>query len=238
MKMHRCVVVTVVGLLALLLGLEALAEVRVVTSRRGDYRDTRVLTGGRTDGVWAPVTRRGTTTMLNPNGDRLGDLWPDIEENRFYPHHPWVVWSRLSQHEYELAYSRWTDSGWDPVRWVVDPGQTVGHNLDADLMFDPASRPFVVWWREAADGTGSVHLSMFLQTEWMAPFPVSAPGTDSRYPSLEIRSGGELVVRYDTPSGTVEQTVWFEQPDTITDDINPLDVMLPGSLVEVEEEDE
>lgn len=236
MTMQRRVFVTVIGLLAFAAGFEAMAEVRVVTSRNGDYRGTQVVTRGRSQGIWTPVARRPMTTTLNPNGDRMGDLWPDIEEDRRQPHHPWVVWSRLNNSEYELAYSRWTPTGWDPVRWVEEPNTTDGHNLDADLTFDANSRPFVVWWRED-QGIGSVYLSMYLQTNWMAPYPVSAPGTDSRFPFLEIRRDGELIVRYDTPSGTVEQTVWFDSPVTITDDINPLDVMYPGELVEVEEEE-
>jgi hypothetical protein len=46
---------------------------------------------------------------------------------------------------------------------------------------------------------------------------------DSRYPSLEVREGGTLLVRFDTPEGEVEQTVIFDLPVTITEDINPLD---------------
>jgi hypothetical protein len=230
---------TVTALCVLILGgwsLASLAEVRVVTDRDGDYRTTRVLQNGRQESVWSLMRRGASGRALNPLGDRNGDLFPTIRENRVAPYHPWVVWSRLNGAQYDLAWSRWTGVEWQPTRWIDPANASPGDDLDADLDFNETGRPFVAWWRDE-DGTGRVFLSVFLSTTWMKPFAVSAPDVDGRFPSLEVLAPQEVVVRYDTPQGLVEQTVVLELPDTITDDINPLDFVYTSSLSVVSEGD-
>lgn len=220
--MRRVLMVT--ALLSLIVSARAaVAEVRAVTGRDGTYQMTQVVLDGRSGGVWSAPTRGERVGVLNEGGDRNGDLYPRIQESSLAPHHPWVVWSRFNTHdgEYDLAWSRWTAVGWEPIRWL-EPQPSGGDNLDVDMGFDALGRPYVVWWREQ-DGHGRVYLSVFLVTSWMAPFPVSPGSVDSRNPSLDVRAPGVMVVRYETPVGTVEETVLFTAPVTITDDINPLD---------------
>ncbi len=215
--------VTALCLLALVVSVQAIAEIRVITDRHGVYRTTRVLLDGRGAGVWSAVHRGSSRTALNLLGDQNGDFFPTIEESPIMPFHPWVVWSRLNQSQYDLAWSRWDRGRWEPVRWVEPVGSPPGDDLDADLSFDEIGRPYIAWWSNE-DGVGRIFLSMFLDNgTWMEAYPVSGWGVDSRYPTVEIVAGGTLIVRYFTPEGHVEQTVVFDLPETITEDINPLD---------------
>jgi hypothetical protein len=233
--MRRDLMVTALCLAILGLAFPARAEVRVVTDRHGVYKTTRVLQGGERTNVWSPVRRAGRAAALNLFGDRNGDLFPTIRESRVAPHYPWIVWSRFNRAQYDLAWSRWTDGAWEPVRWLEPSSSIPGDSLDADLRFDLSGRPYVVWWRNEG-GVGRIYISVFLDgRRWMPSLAISEEGQDSRYPALEIETPDEAVVRYETEGGTVEQTVRFDLPDTITDDINPLDfVFTDGVLLDCE----
>jgi hypothetical protein len=197
----------------------AQAEVRAVTRRDGTYVSVSVTRSGW-GGVWEPLRRADAGGALNPNGDRIRDLWPSVLENSLAPHHPWAVWSRLDKNDYQLAWSRWSNGRWDPVRWL-DAQPAPGADLDPVMAFDGAGRPFVVWWRDLG-GRGSVFISLFLETSWLPPFQVSDPANDAKYPRLRIESDGELLVNYMTQEGLVEQLVLFDDPGTVTDDITPM----------------
>ena len=220
--MRRDWLVTALCLLALVVSAQAIAEVRVITDRDGAYKTTRVLLDDRVTGVWSAVRRGGGRTVLNLLGDRNGDFFPTIEESPVPPYHPWVVWSRLNQSQYDLAWSRWDGVRWEPIRWIEPTDTPLGDDFDADLGFDGIGRPYITWWRDEG-GVGRVYLSTYLGTTWMEAYPVSGLGVDSRYPSVEVRESGTVIVRYDTPEGHVEQAVIFDLPVTITEDINPLD---------------
>ena len=220
--MRRDWLVTALSLLALVMSVQALAEVRVITDRTGAYKTTRVVLDERGGGVWSAVRRASSRTALNVLGDRNGDFFPTIGESTVAPYHPWVVWSRLYESQYDLAWSRWNGDRWEPIGWIEPTSSPPGDDLDVDLSFDQVGRPYIAWWRDE-DGVGRIYLSTFLGTGWMQAYPVSAWGLDSRYPTIEVREGGTLVVRFDTPEGQVEQTVIFDLPVTITEDINPLD---------------
>ena len=201
-----------------------LSEVRVKTDRRGEYETTQVITGSRNTSarIWTVFGKgRGSRFALNPHGDRLDDLWPAIAENSLAPYHPWVVWSRHNGNDYDLVWSRWEQSTWKAVDWI-HPETPPGDDLDANLAFDSTGRPYVVWWTVGPDG-GQVYLSLFLATQWATAYGVSADGVDARYPVVHVGEDGEIHVEYETDEGTVSQLVLFEQPDTITDDIDPLD---------------
>jgi hypothetical protein len=68
----------------------------------------------------------------------------------------------------------------------------------------------------------------------MTPLDVSEPGVDGRHPTLEFNGDSTLVVRFVTPEGVVEQLILFNVPVTITDDINPLDFVHPGTTTIVD----
>jgi hypothetical protein len=190
---------------------------------------TRILSGASPERVWAPVGRVAGRNALNTEGDHLGDLWPVIGESSVAPHHSWVVWSRLRGGQYDLAWSRWTGARWQSVHWLDGkPHQRLrSDSLDPDLAFDVGGRPYAAWWRD--DGVrGRVYLSVFLETQWMPPFLVSDPAQDGRHPTIEILRKGEISVSYETPDGVETQIVLFDEPVTITDDINPLDCMAKG----------
>lgn len=233
--MRRDIVVATVCGLLLGSALAARAEVSALTDRQGVYRSVRVQQSPR-HGVWAPVAHGSQRYVLNPYGDQLGDLRPTVAENIVAPHYPWVVWSRLNDTHYDLAWSCWTEyQQWEPVSWL-DPSSTAasGDSLDAYLTFDPAGRPYVAWWR-FQNGMGQVFVSFFLTTTWMAPLPVSDKMIDARYPDLTVPAAGELVLHYQTPLGEVEHKLFLDLPVTITDDINPLDLVDKESKKYVDE---
>ena len=97
-----------------------------------------------------------------------------------------------------------------------------------DVTFDESGRPYFVWWRDE-NGQGRVYLSIFLVTLWMESYAVSDPAIDARYPTIELGDEGVILVLYDTPQGTIEHTVLFDEPVTITDDIDPLDHISSGN---------
>ena len=233
--MRRGLIATSLALLALGAWIEIRAEVRAITSRVGEYQMTRVLTSRNISrnasnvtgpsGIWRPLGRGAGAHTLNPTGDSNGDLWPTIAENSVEPHHAWVVWSRPYQSRYELVWSRWLGTGWDEIRWVLDE-ISAGDDLDADIDFDSEGRPFMVWWRDGL-GDQTVYLSLFLETRWMEPFQVSPEFVNARYPDVTVINNTTVLVKYEVGYGDdvreVNQTVLFNRPVTITDDINPLD---------------
>lgn len=226
--MRRGVVATSLCLVALMITSAASAEVRALTDRSGEYRETRVLTAaaarGTFTGVWSPVGRAGTLATLNPRGDFSGDLWPTIVEDKTSPGHPWVVWSRRGGKDYDLVWSRWTQRGWQPVSWVISGKQPDGDDLDPSLATDSKGRIYAAWWRDEG-GVGRIYLTTFLASSWMQPYPVSDVEVDGRYPRVLTRDG-MIFVSYSTPGGVIEeQVIIFAEPTTITDDIDPLDVM-------------
>lgn len=225
---HRWIGALLGVALGAVLAAPAWGEVRVRTGRHGDYRMTQILTGGvRSEGrIWGAVSARPDSRLaLNLEGDWNGDLWPRIAESNASPHHPWAVWSRYNCNgrEYDLAWSRWAPSGWEPIAWVDQQGLS-GDDLDADLAFDPEGRPYVVWWRDEG-GQGRIYLSLFLVNRWMAPYAVTDGSIDSRFPIVELTADADTPIRveYETPEGIVSQLVTFDEPVTITDNIDPLD---------------
>jgi len=213
--MRRDLMVTALCLTILGLAFPARAEVRADTDRHGVYKMTRVLQGGERSSVWSPVRQASRAAALNLFGDRNGDLFPTIRENRVAPHHPWIVWSRFNRAQYDLAWSRWSEGAWEPIRWVEPSNETPGDSLDADLRFDHSGRPYVAWWRNEG-GSGRIYISVFLGSRWMTSLAISTEGV---------------------PEGMVEQTVYFDLPETITDDINPLDFVYTGGMSVYDEGD-
>jgi hypothetical protein len=228
--MRRDLIVTTLAWVILGSCVAVQAEVRVVTDRNGSYKATRVLRGGNSSDVWSLLHRGNGKYVLNTGGFGAGDLFPTIRESTVAPHAPWVVWSRYNHGRYDLVWSRWGQGGWNPVLWLEPSNQEPGDNLDADLVFDDTGRPYVVWWRNDA-GRARVYLSTFLNPGWMRPYLVSEPGVDARHPRIRVDSTTtvrSVVVTFETVEGVVEQTVLFELPVTITDDINPLDYVYSG----------
>lgn len=227
--MRRGLTFATLCLLALAFGLEARGEVRVTTDRRGQYRRTQVITSGDpwNPKIWsvtsASMARRGTQALvLNPNGDRTGDLWPALQESN-ETGYPWVVWSRLNRGGYDLVWSRWDKRGWQPVGWLrgEDDENALGDDLDPDVTFDRGGRPHLVWWREEG-GRGRVYLSIWLHSDWMKAYAVSDLGLDARYPTVETLGTSTIRVEYDTDDGPVTQLIQFDRPVTITDDLDPV----------------
>ncbi|HXV77183.1 MAG TPA: hypothetical protein VD788_12770 [Candidatus Polarisedimenticolaceae bacterium] len=201
------------------------AEVSVRTDRYGRYVTTQIhVTHTETrsdDGLWAyrGLAERGTQ-VLNPDGDRNGDLWPVIVESNLAPFHPWAVWSRFDGSGYQIAWSVWTGSAWTEIKSLHQ--HTPGDDLDPDIAFDPAGNPSVVWSREEG-GVSHVYWSRFVKKGFTPPMAISETHEDGRYPQILSNDGRSMVVEYTGASGTVQRTVAFAVPGTITDDINPLD---------------
>lgn len=233
--MRRDLIVTTLGWVALLLPAPASAEVRVITGSDGQYRMTQVLPG-RTGKVWSPMRGASPQRSLNVLGDRNGDLWPTIAESNVLPFHPWVIWSRYDRTDFDIAWSHWNGTIWEPVSWVTNGAANDGDDLDVDVSFSDDGRPHVVWWRNE-NGRGRVYLSVRLESKWMQPYAVSVPGVDSRYPTIEVQEANRMIVRFQTAEGLMEQTILFHGTVAITDDINPMDyVYMAGVPVKINDE--
>jgi len=203
------------------------AEVRVHTGADGEYEGTTIVPGGPPwkQGIWSARARIGLgrdSAVLNPLGDRLGDLIPTISERNQVPHHPWAVWSRFNGSDYDLVYSSWTYNEWSGVSRVT-LGSLGGDDLDPSLAFSRAGRPLITWWnQDAEDGHGTVYFSMFIETGWVVPLQVSHDSVGGRHPSIEIENG-IIVIHYDSDDGStrISYQLLPLDPTTITDDIDP-----------------
>lgn len=202
----------------------ALAEVSAETDPTGNYLRTIVSTNSslRNLRIWTVTKIRPNYYPLNPQGDLNGDLWPLIAENPVDGRRPFVVWSRFTGSQFDLGWSRWTASGWTPIQWVEPAPAVPGDDLDPSVAFSGEGRPHLVWWRNE-NGVGRVYLSLFLVTRWMSAFPVSDAGIDSYDPVVTVLADGKIRVEYTTAAGRVVRLIAFTRPDTITDDVTPMD---------------
>lgn len=222
MKRYRCLCLLIVCLLLTGMLAQSFAAVSARVDRRGKYVGTQVIPTGP---QWEPrvwsVRGRGfrAGNVLNPGGDLNGDLWPTVVESTVAPHHSWVAWSRFNGSRYSIAWSRWTDRGWNSIEWLDDKFVRYDQ-LDPAMTTDNQGRPFMVYWSEEG-GKGRVYLSLFMATKWMKPIPISPVDLDSRAPEISVGRFGRIVVEYDSDEGRMNQIVLFSWPGTITDDINP-----------------
>lgn len=228
--MLQRLVLMLLGVVVLVSAPAAMAEVRAITDRSGEYKGTRILTrhvpgnsyrlkvAPRRHGVWRPIGRGAGMFTLNAAGDRQGDLFPTIAEPQGSGH-PWVFWSsRHGAADYDINFSRWQPDGWSGIQSLAEG--MPGHDLDPRAAFDAAERPYVVWWNQK-DGHGQVMFSMFLRTHWMAPMLVSDKSIDSRNPDIAL-DDGTITIGFRTPTGASKLVIHLYVPFTITDDINPL----------------
>jgi|SoiMethySBSTD1v2_1073268.scaffolds.fasta_scaffold19309_2 hypothetical protein len=201
------------------------AEVSAETDLFGNYIRTVVTSTSSVSlnkslRVWSVARIRPTYWPLNPNGDFIGDLWPNIAENPVQSRWPWVTWSRFNGSDYDLAWSRWTGRGWSPLATVeMAPGDDDA--LDSAIAFDQVGRPYLVWVSKPRTGAAQVNVSMFLSTRWMAPFRVSDTFENATDPTITILPDGNIVVMYETAVGQVTREIRVTRPWTITDDITP-----------------
>lgn len=224
----RRIIITFVFAGLVLMAVPALhAEVSAELDELGAYRRTTILGNASVKNVkiWTVQRQKSTILPLNPDGDLRGDLWPIIVENPLDSNHPWVVWSAFNGNDFDLAWSRFLPGEWSPVKWV----QTSYPSMDdldphIDLDLNDGGRPYITWWRDNG-GTGEVYLSIFLNTRWMAAYLISDEGVDSRYPIIDFKDDGKIEITFETEYGIETRTVVFNSPHTITDDLNPLEVI-------------
>jgi len=224
-RRHKWVVAGI--LLAVLGGITGvLAEVSSEVDPQGNYVRMIVVSDvlHKSPRIWSVQNTRPEYLPLNPDGDVNGDAWPLILENPADRNHPYVIWSRFTGAEYDLAWSRWLNGQWTEVSWVENRPSIAGDDLDPSGTIDRDGRPFVSWWRDEG-GSGRVYVSLYLTTQWMVAYPVTEPWEDGRYPGIHVDGAGNIRVSYETPGGPVTRTVVFERPDTITDELNPFESM-------------
>jgi hypothetical protein len=224
MRTHRNLLAAIALLAATGYAFEVRAEVAAETDVSGNYLRTAIVAGASTKRlkIWSVTRLRPLSYALNPGGDVNGDLWPLVAENPHDANRPWVVWSRYTGAGYDLAWARWLQTGWTRPAWVEEPGEAAhGDDLDPRVAFASTGRPYLVWWRNEG-GIGRVYLSIFLESRWMAAYPVSSEGVDSRSPGIVLLDDGRMQIDYDTPAGHVVDFVTLNRPLSITDDIDPM----------------
>jgi len=197
------------------------AEVSAVTDVFGQYVRTVIYANAsiRTPRIWHVSRPRIGFIPLNPHGDAAGDLLPVIAENTAQHGWPWAVWSHFNGREYNLVWSRWLGGSWSPVA-PIEAVPAVGDAVDPFLAFGGDGRAYAVWLSRGT-GPAEVKLSIFLATQWMAPYVVSDVGEDAADPSIALLPDGQMQVSYDTPTAHVTKIVAFARPMTITDDLTP-----------------
>lgn len=200
------------------------AEVSAEVSSAGAYLRTVILANESVKNlrVWSVARSRTGLVPLNPAGDSSGDLWPVFRESPTLDRWPWVVWSHFNGSDFDLVWSRWSETGWTPTAPVE--GLHDVDAIDPDLTFDLDGRAHTVW--VSVDGvSSSVYLSRYLATIWMDPYLISDPAEIASNPSVIVMPDGGIHVSYDTPAGRVTRVIRFVQTDTITDDITPFNTL-------------
>jgi hypothetical protein len=200
------------------------AEIAAETDAAGRYVRTVVLTSaaGGDLNIWSVERRWTHLAPLNPGGDMNGDLWPTIAEDPGQHRIPWVVWSRFTGSEYDLAWSRFIPGGWAGIEWVESPGGArSGDDLDPVLAFDSRGLAILVWWRNEG-GIGRVYATSFQDVGWMPALLVSDRGVDSRSPQVTVLPYDQISVAFSTPTGRVVRDLTGYLPLTILDDIDPI----------------
>ncbi len=191
-----------IGVATLLLGTLAssvFGEIAVELDKNGNYRHVLILQGmrGGKPIIWQGV-RPGVQPrlLLNPNGDMVGDLSPDVRES---PRNglPWAVWSFNDGTDFDIAFSLFNGQQWVIPR-LLETGDNSFHDLDPVLAFTRDGTPMVTWWQAAQ--IPRVLLSVFRGGEWSAPILVSDPRVDSRHPVLRVR-GRNLTLHFKTENG-------------------------------------
>lgn len=223
----------VLSLLCTGLAFQTDAEVRVRTSPDGEYDSTVIIPGGLPweQGIWSSRTRGGArrgSIVLNPQGDRFGDLLPAVGEPSDAPHHPFVVWSRFNGTDYDLVYSSWR-YGWSTIAPVTD--QVIdGDDLNPDVAFSRAGVPLVAWWNsDASDGHGTVYYSVFTGARWLEPVRISHDSVGGRLPVIDVQ-GETITIHYESDDGLERLSYIMPtfDPTTITDDIDPQGLLNDG----------
>ncbi len=215
--------ILVVAVCAMLAGgTAARAEVAAEVDFEGKYLRTIVISRATISdlNIWGVVLPRANHVPLNPEGDLSRDLWPVIVESNG---RPFVVWSRFTGIDYDLAWSRWNGPGWREVDWI-EPMPRSGNDLDPDLTVDETGRPHLAWWTDEG-GLGRVYFSMYLDTRWMGAYGVSDPDTDSRDPRITVNRDGSITVEFTTPDGTRSKTIQIISGHSINDDFDPFNSM-------------
>ncbi len=225
MRTRRSLLAAVVlSLVAAGCALEARAAITVETDYAGQYVRTVVVAASTLQRVrvWSSDGGLSSPNVLNPEGDRNGDLWPVIVENPYDGNRPWAAWSRATPEGFDLAWSRWAPGGWSATSRVetADDGATCD-DLDPRIAFGPFGQPYLVWWRDEG-GIGRVYFSLFLGDGWSRAEPVSDEGIDSRHPQITVLPDGRIQVEFETPGGHVVRFVCVVLPQSITDDIDPI----------------
>lgn len=199
----------------------ARGQIRTLEARDGHFRETRLFHGGDASAA-STVGSSSASVSLGKNHTGAPDRAL------------WIVWSRHNDTDFDLAWSRWSGEGWEPIAWLSPTSDQAGDDLDSNLDFGSDGRPYVAWWRNE-NGVGGVYFSLFLETHWLAPLRLSVAGVDARHPVISVDADDVITVTYDTGSGTVEQTVTLSSTVGITDDIDPMSHVTVDAPVHVEE---
>jgi len=184
----------------------AAAEVSVQLDDTGKVKRVFVLMPrrGGAQAVWSQVrTHAPLEQILNPLGDILGDLAPQIRTDPVSGN-PWAMWSMNVANQKQVGYSFWTGTAWSvPRRIVTQPDPYYYDEINPSFALDLGGRPYAVW--ERAESAHAVYLSLMFQGVWTPPLLVSDEGVDTRRPTIELQ-GSSVVITYETAAGAQRRT--------------------------------
>ena len=176
--------------------------------------------------IWAPVRDIDPVLYLNPDGAARGDGRPDIFTNPVtgLPH---VVWAYNNGSDFDIAYSRWSASGWRQTEFIT---ASVADELDPRIFIDDDAI-YVVWWEPTSSAVRLIkreHLG-----DWQPVESIS--GLLGERPSVVTWGGTVLVAseQQDGMGGTdivlstrIAEDVYDSEVVGSAPDVSPLDVIL------------
>lgn len=235
MKRFNIMILSVV-LLFMLCANHLFAEVSVVLDGQGRYVKTMTLFKAKQHKTfyWEPV-RKGVPgyCLLNMTGDLNGDGQPRLAEHPFEKT-PWAVWPHFDGHDFEIAFSQWTGTGWSDPAIIGNMNNEVD-DMEPSIAFEASGIPFVTFTRKAK--TSQIYVTAFLHGKWLNPILVSDPAINCSQPSLIFQRDIALVV-FLTPDGIqfihLDQLSFEEEEeesdiDGIEEGPNPLPEATPSA---------
>lgn len=194
------------------------AEVVALLTSDGRFvrTEVNVVHQSRLTSVWlSPDGRRArrdrfTRVTLNESGALRGDGVPSVAVHPISGL-PWAVWSLNENGDAELAVSLFDGRNWSSPYLLGAAANGIA-DLEPKLLFTPAGKPIVIWWRMSSDGTDqSVWLTARSNGTWLHPARLSGIRTRASRPAVLLK-GSDLVLAFESNEGVQIRTLPADAP--------------------------